>query len=724
MNLPATVSRLVLFVVVWPLVGCLAQHLGSQSCSGGSEQSAEEPAKPRTPVPDAASIATARELIKKAYADDYTAVAEDPEPLIQKLLLAVVETDDAARKYAMLLEAEQVAIAGRDINRAIEIVDLRADAFDVDCMGCRVESLASFLLPKAYSDANLMVSLSEVALASASECVDVEQLVHAKAAAEIAVKAAKKVFLVGKATRNEWFVEGGQEKQDQARNLLKLISRRMDTAAVYKAALETLSKNPEDPAAQSVVGRYLCLTLNGWDCGLPLLAKGSQKDLADVADMEMKTLADPKQDVQAAFVLAGKWWDIAESEGYAQEEVVALKRHAGILYDAVSKRLADPLELALAEKRIAAKHGPLGTSSLERLPEQIMNSVGMKMILVRPGKFLRGAKRGDVLVTIAAPFYIAQTEVTQAQWRRVMETTPWSGSPHVHEAADAPASFVTWNDAISFCKRLTELEHRKRNASREFAYSLPMEAQWEYACRAGTQSVFCFGDDPAKLSDYGWWGGHLGPPGNARSEQYAHPVAKKKPNQWQLFDMHGNQWEWCGDDDNRHRVLRGGSWNGEAHLCESGSRETYPPDFKDFSVGFRVVGLPLAMVSPEAAVLEEAPGALRHDLRPRTIVVHSTKPWQSAGVVGKGARLTLSAKGTWVGFTPDGDRLHRFPHDPIPDVPSCALLGRIGHNVFVVGSGTSLIAPQDGILEFRINDADQFLFDNVGTLEVSIKESP
>jgi len=472
MNSPAFVCQITFLLVLWPLVGCLAQQPSDPASAVGAEQPSKEPAKARLPVPDAQSVAEARELIKKAYADDYKMAAEDPEPLIQKLLLTVIETDDAARKYAMLLEAEQAAVDGRVPSRAMEVVDFRADAFDIDGIGCRVERLETFLSPKTYSDTTLMASLSDIALSQASESIEANMLAHAKAAAKVAATAAKKLFLVGKATRDESLVVVGQEKQSQAGDLLKIITRRMDAAAAYNAALESLKAKPDDSAAKSVVGRHLCLTLNDWSGGLPLLAKGSQEDLAEVAAGELKMLADPSRETQAVFLLAGNWWDIAESRGYSEEEVVALKRHAGELYAGISKKLADPLESALAENRTAVVMEQLGTSSSESLPKQVTNYVGMKMIFMRPGEFRMGAKRGEVLVAIPKPFYIGQAEVTQAQWHRVMETKPWSGKPHVQETADADAVFITWNDAVSACKRLASQDRKRPGISDQLIYQL------------------------------------------------------------------------------------------------------------------------------------------------------------------------------------------------------------------------------------------------------------
>ena len=177
-----------------------------------------------------------------------------------------------------------------------------------------------------------------------------------------------------------------------------------------------------------------------------------------------------------------------------------------------------------------------------------------------------------------------------------MGTTPWSGKKSVREADDCAATYVNWDDAKEFCKKLSESEKEM--------YRLPTEAEWEYACRGGTGTQFSFGDDIGLLSDYAWWGGLYGE-GNAKGEQYAHEVGRKRANPFGLYDMHGNVLEWCEDvygdslprgtdplvsDESPVRVSRGGSWSSRAGNCRSGfradcrNRSPRTPD-----QGFRVV---------------------------------------------------------------------------------------------------------------------------------------
>ena len=150
---------------------------------------------------------------------------------------------------------------------------------------------------------------------------------------------------------------------------------------------------------------------------------------------------------------------------------------------------------------------------------------------------------------------------------------------------------VSWNDAAEFCRKLSQKEGK--------TYTLPTEAQWEYACRAGTKTVFSFGNRESILGDYAWYINNSG--------SKTHPVGQKKPNAFGLYDMHGNVWEWCRDyydsgfynkgdtedpentQESSDRVLRGGSWSGDASDCRSGSRNWGDPDVRFIYDGFRIV---------------------------------------------------------------------------------------------------------------------------------------
>ena len=196
----------------------------------------------------------------------------------------------------------------------------------------------------------------------------------------------------------------------------------------------------------------------------------------------------------------------------------------------------------------AATVAQLMTSAQERIGPPITNSVDMVLVPIPAGEFERGAppaaKKGQDHfqsarpqhhVTISNPFYMSATEVTQQQFTSVMDEQPWSDKPLVVEGDDYAASYISWEAAAEFCQRLSDEEG--------VTYRLPTEAEWEYACRAGTKSAFSFGDEGELLPDHAWFDQNA----YQDDEQYPHRVAQLLPNPWGLYDMHGNVWEWCQD---------------------------------------------------------------------------------------------------------------------------------------------------------------------------------
>jgi formylglycine-generating enzyme required for sulfatase activity len=214
----------------------------------------------------------------------------------------------------------------------------------------------------------------------------------------------------------------------------------------------------------------------------------------------------------------------------------------------------------------------------------------------------------QVNVTLSRGFWLFQTEVTQGLWQSVMGTTPWSWKDYVHSGENYPAVNVSHglgsdgavepDSATEFCRNLTARERAAGRLPSGWSYQLPTEAQWEYACRAGTTGPYN-GDGTGVLSDYAWYSVNA----NVIGEYYAHLVGQKKPNRWGLLDMHGNVWEWCQDwygeklpggrnplvsAVGSYRVLRGGSWFTYAGYCRSASRYWVHPSSRNHFMGFRV----------------------------------------------------------------------------------------------------------------------------------------
>ena len=249
-----------------------------------------------------------------------------------------------------------------------------------------------------------------------------------------------------------------------------------------------------------------------------------------------------------------------------------------------------------------------------KLPS-VTNSIGMELIEIPAGKFTMGSPEDEkdhqedeaqVSVTLTKPFGLGKTEVTQGQWKSVMGTEPWDGQDNVKADKDCPATYVSWDEATEFCKKLTTIEHKSGKLKADEEYRLPTEAQWEYACRAETTTAFSFGNDESKLGEYAWFDDNF----KNVDEKYDHEVGLKKPNPWGLHDMHGNVFEWCSDwydgkliggvdpigpEEGSNRVNRGGCWWYSPDYCRSAFRYGYAPSYRNNDVlGFRVARSQLA----------------------------------------------------------------------------------------------------------------------------------
>lgn len=241
---------------------------------------------------------------------------------------------------------------------------------------------------------------------------------------------------------------------------------------------------------------------------------------------------------------------------------------------------------------------PPGTVVMENITIEYQNVAGESLPV--PGK-APGITRVNAVLTHG--YWIGKYEVTQSEWKQVMHSEPWKEQQNASEGPNFPATFISWNDAVDFCTRLTAQEHTSGRLASRWEYSLPTEAQWERACRAGTETRFSFGDDEADLGQYAWFSGNAAKAG----ESYAHPIGQKKSNPWGLFDMHGNVYEWCRDtysadlpggrdpEVNRNvepnvtrRVHRGGGWGTPATGCSSAIRYDHSPLARVDSLGFRV----------------------------------------------------------------------------------------------------------------------------------------
>ena len=211
----------------------------------------------------------------------------------------------------------------------------------------------------------------------------------------------------------------------------------------------------------------------------------------------------------------------------------------------------------------------------------------------------RNEDEKQVDVKFESGFWLGKTEVTQRQWMELMKTTPWKGKELTKVGDDIPATNVDFDQVRAFCERLSEIEKNAGRLPVGWKYILPTESQWEYACRAGSEKAYCFGDDESLLNEFAWWGEGAGDIRVIDPKFSVHEVAQKKPNSWGLYDMHGNVIEWCdsifrprfqaGDErSGEFYSCRGGGWLSQAGQCRSAHRGGNIAKGGCADVGFRV----------------------------------------------------------------------------------------------------------------------------------------
>jgi formylglycine-generating enzyme required for sulfatase activity len=227
----------------------------------------------------------------------------------------------------------------------------------------------------------------------------------------------------------------------------------------------------------------------------------------------------------------------------------------------------------------------------------------MKMIWVPPGKFVMGSPKSEPghrqeeeelhQVTISRGFWVGQFEVTQAQFETIL-----GDNPSAFKDPQMPVHKVNWHEAMEFCEVLTEREKSVNRMPNKWSFNLPSEAQWEYACRADTTTVFHFGNEAEELPPYGWFADN--------SDGGPKTIGTKKPNAWGIHDLHGNMGEWCFDwygkaypvdgsvdpiteKASAFKVFRGGTYTDIPERCRAAHRHRITPETRNPWIGFRVV---------------------------------------------------------------------------------------------------------------------------------------
>ena len=331
----------------------------------------------------------------------------------------------------------------------------------------------------------------------------------------------------------------------------------------------------------------------------PLDRQVAKKAAADTRSSEESSLSPgPAKEPASQTVAAVSKLPTASGPEETNESPASPKAEMLPAAPADSQAKAKPPAPAVAPfDETKAKEHQQAWANYLRVPVELTNSIGMKLVLIPPGEFMMGSPDWDKnaggdekpqhRVRITKPFYLGKYLVTQEQWQSVM-----GSNPSHFRGPKNPVEMVSWDDCQQFFDKLNA-----KSALGGYKFQLPTEAQWEYACRAGSTTKYCFGDAEGQLGDYGWY--------SANSGNKTYSVGEKKPNAWGLYDMHGNVMQWCADwyaggyyansptDDptgpatGSHRVRRDGYWRNPAGLCRSAFRSDHEPGYRSGALGFR-----------------------------------------------------------------------------------------------------------------------------------------
>jgi formylglycine-generating enzyme required for sulfatase activity len=611
---------------------------------------------PKLPVPDGAALDQATKAAGALFqADMEKAKTPADKVALAKRLLAqsLDQSGDAVGRYALLRMAGELAVGARDAETAFQCVDQIDAAFEVDRFGMKTAILAGWAKEARSTDARKW--LVEQLFTVGDEALDAGNVDAARELGKLVTSKSsglrdKEIVQRLKAFRQR-FSEAGKDAEElqQAQaflakepshapsNLvvgrylcftkgdwkrgLPLLAQASDATLKRLAAEELAASNPQSPTPNP-----LPLADAWWE-----VAQGCRRS-------QMNTVK----------AHAGQWY---------RQSIAALP--AGLVRSNVEKRLAElkklrsqlpapPLALAPFDTKQAAAHQQRWAAYLGE-PAEITNSIGMKLILIPPGEFDMGSSPEEIAwalkegkkrnkwqfyfgrvpaegprhrVKISRPYYLGVYLVTQGEYERVMGLNPSAFCAKQRDASAFrpplpdgvakerpgdgkrvggrdtirhPVDTVSWNDAAEFVWRLSELPE-ERSARR--TYRLPTEAEWEYACRAGTTTRWWCGDDEAVLQECAWYDNIAG--------RVTHPVGEKRASPWGLYDMHGQVWQWCmdwhdekyygqspgaeptGPQRGSNRVLRGGDWANDALYCRSAFRHYGEPGSHGHSQGLRV----------------------------------------------------------------------------------------------------------------------------------------
>jgi formylglycine-generating enzyme required for sulfatase activity len=576
----------------------------------------------------------------------------DKVTLAKRLLgQALDQSGDAAGRYALLRMAGELAVGARDAETAFQCVDQIDATFEVDRFAMKTAILAGWTKEARSTDARKW--LVEHSFAVGDEALDAGNVDAARELAKLVTSKSAglrdKEIVQRLKTFRQRFAEAGKDAEElqQAQAILaKDASHAPSNLLVGRYLCFTKGDWKRGLPLLALAGDATLKRLAEQELKSPPTQPNDQLALAD-AWWEI-ALGCRRSQMNAIKVHAGQWY---------RQTFAALP--VGLVRSNVEKRLAElkklrsqspapPLALAPFDAKQAAAHQQRWAAYLGE-PVEMTNSIGMKLILIPPGEFDMGStpeeiawaleegKKNNAIqwyfdrvqgegprhrVKISRPYYLGVHLVTQEEYEKVMGVNPSAfcgkqmdvsafqpglpegesknrltdlGKMKDRNTSRHPVDTVSWADAVEFCRRLSEMPGERAGKRR---YRLPTEAEWEYACRAGTTTRWWCGDDEAGLLECAWY--------NRDANSMTHPVGEKRTSPWGLYDMHGQLWQWCADWHNEKyytqspgvdplgpprgsdRVLRGGSWGAEARDCRCAFRYIQGTPYRRHSVGLRV----------------------------------------------------------------------------------------------------------------------------------------
>ncbi len=591
-------------------------------------------AKPAALVPaalptgiDAAAVKQATEAMNELFKSDFAAAKSPSQRAkLAKQLLQVAEDtkDDRASQYVLLRKSADLATAAGQADGAFAAIEQLAAILGMSVQGISIETLDA-LNRQAKADHAALAKRAEPLIEKSLDADDYDSAVRLATVMVAAARSAKDAALLKSANAR---LAEATKLRDEANQLVP--------------SRKTLETAPLDPQANRIVGKFLCFAKRDWEHGLPMIGLGDDDGLKKIAALDLK--ADKST---AEMVALGDSWSALPGTSRMRQ---AAQQRADYWYRQALPAATGVVKIKL-EKRLGAD--PSGPAA---------NSIGMKLVLIPAGEFEMGDSdsvetlekvfpdapaehfknsRPQHHVRITKPFHLGVYPVTVGQFSRFVfdvdpnytsetETSARGGTAfnRVRKALEEgnkynwhttgfqqdeshPVVNVTWRDAVAFCEWLGRREHAK--------YRLPTDAEWEYACRAGTKTLFYNGDDPEKLVEIGnvadgTFAEYLAPEHHPRGAiaakdgyAFTSPVGKFRPNAWGLYDMCGNVTQWCqdwydddyyahspaddpqGPVDGRLRVARGGNWSSSVAACRSAGRAFCEPSIASCATGFRVV---------------------------------------------------------------------------------------------------------------------------------------